>query len=1089
MCGIVAVVSRVSQRSLPTAADISDLLVPATTMMRDLAADFDQPDTKLSAEDTGSIIVAATEQLKRADQLLAGTAGLRGMLSDKSMPDMIAVSLSEIQQQIKGLELNVERWHHERNEAINAAFVRLKDLVWAIGHDRLRTAEAVAGLAGSNATAEALNAFWCIQVALAAIDRLEVRGRDSAGLHVLVHGHDLDFADPALTVSLQRRSGDPLFGSGSIRRTGSCLSFVYKAAAEVGELGDNTAALRAAVVADDLLASALRSEDASVTVLGHTRWASVGMINEANAHPLNSELVNGTDQVAQAESATGPYVVAALNGDVDNHADLVAQHGLSIHPQITTDAKVIPALWSSWASQQAQSSTQSTASHSGEPSGFSFDAGRQLDARELDARESADREPVVEAFRRCVNALHGSVAVVGQAATQPDKMLLALRGSGQALYVGTTEDAYVAASEPYGLVEQSSEYLRMDGTTQTNPHDPLRVDDVSGRNDYEDAARGQIVVLDRSCAGDLGAVSRFAYDGTPLPVSSDEIVTADITTRDIDRRGFRHFLLKEISEAPESVRKTLRGRIVAAQATSPIAGQTTNQSLAQEDQASQLVVRLSSEALPDRLIKKLGSGQIARIIAIGQGTAAVAARSLICFLERELDQKHRLQLPRLSAMAATELSGFGLRTDMSDTLIIAVSQSGTTNDTNRTVDLARRRGASVIAIVNRRNSDLCTKADGVLYTSDGRDVEMSVASTKAFYSQVAAGVLLAVALGDAVDAHCDPKHRWQLLESLRQLPTQMTEVLALHNQIAEIVRRHGLGRTYWAVVGNGINQVAAEEVRIKLSELCYKSISVDSTENKKHIDLSSEPLMLVCAAGLSDSIAEDVSKEVAIFRAHKAVPIVFTTADTANNNNSSNASISSGDSSGGAFRADNDNRADTTTRFGAATEVIVVPATASPELGFLPVTMAGHLFGYESALAIDELAKPLRETRAAVQAALQQSAPGFDSAACLDGQQLLQNLRGRISDAAQSFFASLRQGHYDGCLKAGIATELASVYRYVLGFAPLDAYELERGAEGTPESLLEDLVVALTDAIDQLTRPIDAIRHQAKTVTVGISRA
>ena len=74
---------------------------------------------------------------------------------------------------------------------------------------------------------------------------------------------------------------------------------------------------------------------------------------------------------------------------------------------------------------------------------------------------------------------------------------------------------------------------------------------------------------------------------------------------------------------------------------------------------------------------------------------------------------------------------------------VAVSQSGTTTDTNRTVDLVRARGASVLAIVNRRNSDLTDKADGVLYTSDGRDVEMSVASTKAFYSQVAAGSLLA----------------------------------------------------------------------------------------------------------------------------------------------------------------------------------------------------------------------------------------------------------------------------------------------------------------------------------------------------------
>src|SRR2546427_8732542 len=106
-------------------------------------------------------------------------------------------------------------------------------------------------------------------------------------------------------------------------------------------------------------------------------------------------------------------------------------------------------------------------------------------------------------------------------------------------------------------------------------------------------------------------------------------------------------------------------------------------------------------------------------------------------------------------MPATELSGFALRPDMHDTLVVAISQSGTTTDTNRTVDLVRARGAAVIAIVNRRNSDLVEKADGDLYTSDGPDVEMSVPSTKAFHAQVAVGVLLSLAsAGEA--SHLDP---------------------------------------------------------------------------------------------------------------------------------------------------------------------------------------------------------------------------------------------------------------------------------------------------------------------------------------------
>ena len=177
------------------------------------------------------------------------------------------------------------------------------------------------------------------------------------------------------------------------------------------------------------------------------------------------------------------------------------------------------------------------------------------------------------------------------------------------------------------------------------------------------------------------------------------------------------------SEAPSSFAKTLRGKIVDVDGT--------------------LSAEVGERALPADVAARLASGAIDKVRVIGQGTAAVAGRSVAALLDLLADGELDVD-----PITATELSGFQLRLDMRDTLIIAVSQSGTTTDTNRTVDLARRRGATVIAIVNRRNSDLTDKADGVIYTSDGRDVEMSVASTKAFYAQVAAGALLACAITD-----------------------------------------------------------------------------------------------------------------------------------------------------------------------------------------------------------------------------------------------------------------------------------------------------------------------------------------------------
>jgi glucosamine--fructose-6-phosphate aminotransferase (isomerizing) len=350
----------------------------------------------------------------------------------------------------------------------------------------------------------------------------------------------------------------------------------------------------------------------------------------------------------------------------------------------------------------------------------------------------------------------------------------------------------------------------------------------------------------------------------------------------------------------------------------------------------------------------------------------------------------------------------------------------------------------VVAIVNRRNSDLVEKADGVIYTSDGRDVEMSVPSTKAFYAQVAAGALLAMRLAE--ECGVDPAWTSDLLAGLQRLPEAMEQVLGRRDELAEAAQLHAPTRRHWAVVGNGPNRVAAAEVRIKLSELCYKSIACDTTEDKKHIDLSAEPLIFVCAAGVTGANAEDVAKELAIYRAHKAAPIVV---------------ASEGES------------------FPAALATITVP-TVPAQLAFVLSAMAGHLFGYEAALAIDEQARPLREARAALEAA---ASAGADAEAALD------RLSVELQPLAARFLEDLRAGSHDGSLEASTASRLASLMRYATGVMPLDVYQLDYGKVGTPSVLLEDLTEALTRGIEELTRPIDAIKHQAKTVTVGISRS
>ena len=948
MCGIIAVLRRPSGRAVPGSDDVLAPLVAAVDL--------------LGTADPSRLSDAA-DLLEGADRLLGGVPGLLALDRDPSLVGRVTATLAVAPRLLVGFE-EVLGESTDVEEA-NAALVRVRDALWSVTRDRLGTHAGVASLrSAAPAPSDAgLAVLLSTQQALSAIDRLEVRGRDSAGLQLTLWDHGLDPADPAVVA----RTADPLHRTGSVRvLDGGGLAFVVKVAAEIGELGDNTAALRGALAADGLLARALAAPAVEGSLLGHTRWASVGLISEPNAHPLDS---------TRADGEPSGVVTAVQNGDVDNHVDLVVAEGLSVAPEITTDAKIVPTL---------------CAAH--------LAAGH-------DHRE---------AFRRTVSVIEGSLAIGAVVGDAPGRLLLALRGSGQGLYVGLAEDAFVVASEPYGVVEMTGRYLRMEGETPADPADPA-------------ASRGQIVELEAALAGTVEGIRRRSYDGRDLPVGGDDLTGAEITTRDIDRGDHPHFLLKEIGESPASVRSTLRGRLAG-------------------DAAGGFEVRLGVASLGEGLRADLASGAIRRVLVIGQGTAAVAAMAVARSLADELAGSGI----EVDALPATELSGFGLSPDMADVMVVAISQSGTTTDTNRTVDLVRSRGARVVAIVNRRNSDLVDRSDGVLYTSDGRDVEMSVASTKAFYAQAVAGVLLAVAVADAAGLPGSPE-RSEVLAGLQGLPDAMDDVLAMRDRIAEIAERHAPARRYWAVVGSGPNLTAAREIRIKLSELCYKSIAADATEDKKHIDLSAEPMILVCATGLVGSTADDVAKEVAIYRAHRAAPVVVADAGSS--------------------------------RFAGALDVIAVPQV-HPSLAFLLSAMVGHLFGYEAARAIDAQARPLRKAHAAIEhEAQRRQSTAAEPGEAADGT-LLEDLR----VAASAFSDELRSGRLNGNLEASTAVRLSTHFRFALGDVPLESYQLEFGRVGTPALVLDDLAASLTVAIEELTRPIDAIKHQAKTVTVGISR-
>jgi glucosamine--fructose-6-phosphate aminotransferase (isomerizing) len=884
-------------------------------------------------------------------------------------------------------------------EVMTRRLVMLKDIEWALREDLVENHDRILALAGPRIYEDAgyYGRFHKVNACLNALDRLEVRGRDSAGLQVLVHYGGQEtvallrhrLTQEGLFDDFVRRSAPGDLMNGSIHLNGCTLSFTYKTAQITGKLGENTQRLRDGIADDRILREALALQCLAETYLAHTRWASVGAINEPNCHPVNNHCLDAEVREHGGIRACikryprygdGAWSVsAALNGDIDNYQELrgdLEGLGREFSADVTTDTKAIP-----------------------------LQVERHLE----------EGDTLVEAFRKAVSAFEGSHAIALQSDTEPGKVLLAQRGSGQSIYVGLLDSGYMFASEIYGLVEVTSRFIKMDGETMRVPGDA--------------STQGQIFVLSSDGGPGPGGIQAMYYDGTPITLTERDIQEAQITTRDIDRGEHQHFLIKEILDSPSSIRKTLRGKY-------------------RVQQGGEVVFNLDGSVVDMETRRMLLAGEIRNIYVVGQGTAAVAASAVAEAMSFYL----RGAQVSVCARKATDLSGFLLDDDMSDSLVIAITQSGTTTDTNRAVTLARQRGARLTAIVNRRQSDITTKVHGVFYTSDGRDIEMSVASTKAFYSQIAAGYVLALFFARTLGTMPDDRIASALGE-LETAPGLMMEVIAERETIGrtawDAVRR----KRYWAVVGSGVNKVASDEIRIKLSELCYKTISSDIIEDKKHIDLSSEPLILVCASGSPHNVLEDIAKDVAIFRAHSSTVIVIT---------------------------DRGERA----RFEkAADAVIEVPRAGFPICVILN-TLAGHIWGYYAALSLDGQAGAIKRFRTTVQETAKEHARR--------GYTMYESVKDkdfhRAVDAFEAEFKSWVAKGELASMSIDIAADITLLLKYVKGKLPVEDFWMEFEGRRTSSSPLDMLDLTLKRAVDELSRPVDAIRHQAKTVTVGTSR-
>ncbi|MDY6836766.1 MAG: SIS domain-containing protein [Thermodesulfobacteriota bacterium] len=874
----------------------------------------------------------------------------------------------------------------EECEALAQRITELRDILWSLRHEIIENIEKITALGRFDqydCDPLCVGLLKEVNIIFNNLDRLEVRGRDSAGLSLLFVMDEAAFTgfrqalkEASLLGEFEERQGNPVLLNRSIvtnkQDTGVSVIFTYKVAAEVGNLGDNVRYLRNQVRDDLVLQHCMRCSHVYHSAVAHTRWASVGEISEANCHPVDS-----------CPSDSPRTIHVCLNGDIDNYQslrqDLERETGKSIPEEITTDTKIIP----------------------------------------LQIEKYLNKGETLEgSFRLAVSDFEGSHAIAMHSDLAPGQVFLAQRGSGQAIFVGLAEGHYVPASEIYGLVEETSCYVKMDGEKV--------VEGISGKT------QGQIFVLDGNSEGGLSGLRAMYYDGTPVELSGDDVKETEITPRDIDRQHYPHYFLKEVSESPRSVEQTIEGRVA----------------ILEEGGRQHPQILLDTTVIPAHLEADFREHKIRRVFFMGQGTAGVAASACAVFLREYLS---RTEI-RVASFKASEFSAFVLEGRLDDALVVAITQSGTTTDTNRAIDMARERGACTLAIVNRRDSDITFKVDGVLYTSSGRDIEMSVASTKAYYSQIVAGSILGLKLGQLAGSLTE-EFILAEIEHLWKLPSSMRKVLERHTDIGESAERFAVTKTYWAIVGSGPNKVSADEIRIKLSELCYKTISSDVVEDKKHIDLSSEPLIFVCAAGNREDVVSDIVKDTAIFKAHQAVPIVVAT--------------------------EGEHRFDP-----YADAVISVPDTESR---FAPIinTLAGHLWGYYAALAINKESRYLVHFREEIREHIQAS-----TGKGLDVYEIVldEGFREKAAEFYGVFKERIRENRYATAMAIRTASDLTLLLKYLAGRLPISDFEFDFGTKGTAPNMLRTFFECIGKIVNELVRPIDAIKHQAKTVTVGTSR-
>ena len=384
-----------------------------------------------------------------------------------------------------------------------------------------------------------------------------------------------------------------------------------------------------------------------------------------------------------------------------------------------------------------------------------------------------DTPSLVEAVAGALQTVVGAYGIAVLSVKNPDEIVVARKGSP--LIIGVSDGETYIASDVSALVGYTDKVIYL--------HD------------------GEIGLCNRD------GVSLQTVDSGQVDV---QVETLEMDLQSIQKKGYDHFLLKEINEQPDSVRSTLSGRVDSKTGRAKLGG-----------------LNMSDEQLRS----------IRHIMVVGCGTAYYAGMMAGYFIEQFTDDV------TISSQIASELRYRSFHVP-ENTVALIVSQSGETADTLACLQELKRRGVPCLGVVNAVGSTIAREVDGGVYVHVG--AEISVASTKAFTSQVAAMVIFGLMMAQAKGVGMQDLDTY--IRELESLPGEIEKVLEKHSAEVKKIAKQYAHYDHALYIGRDSLFPAALEGALKLKEISYIQAEGYAAGELKHgpIALIDDTFFEVC---------------------------------------------------------------------------------------------------------------------------------------------------------------------------------------------------------------------------------------------------